>query len=102
MNEKIVNLLETKRANSSVDYLDFLSADEVNLIMDWYNNEISFDEKVIEKAIELMYFFYVHENLDLYEVSIFKDKVKMISHVHQIKEDDVLNKYIEFKKLVFN
>lgn len=101
MNMKIVTFLEKKKNNPSVDYNEFLNNDEISLIMKWYNDEMSLKETNIKNAIELMYWLYNHENLDYYEISLYKENIKEVCELHQIKETDFLDKFIAFKKLIY-
>ena len=96
MNNKYTCILEKIKRGESIDNL--LSQPIVNGILTWYSNFCN--ECDINMAIELMYYFYVHENLDMYHVSEFQRECDYLERNFLLPRNKVLDAFQSFRALV--
>ncbi|MDR1292701.1 MAG: hypothetical protein LBJ91_04830 [Clostridiales Family XIII bacterium] len=102
MNDNMVNLLEKLRIGGNPSAGEFLNGNDVALVEKWYMkycNCITFD---IHKAVELMDFLYVYENIDTYPREEYRKRVIPLAERHCFESSNFINLFDDFRKMVFD
>ena len=102
MNIRIVNMLEAIKHNRYTASDEYLSAEDTAAICSWYSQYTTSKEYGIEDVIDLMYYLYVRENIDLYPRDVFVGTVDYLVQRHSLKESCICDLLSSYHKLVFN
>ena len=99
MQNQIVNFLEDIRAGKSVNP-DMLHPDLSRHILDWYSCLVGKCPDINE-AIDLLYYFYTHENLGLYPIDEYGHQCNNLFQTYSLPREKVLDALISFRSLVY-
>lgn len=67
----------------------------------WYLKHSFADEISNKELLDLLYFFYVHENLDVYDNVHFSEVAESIYEKYKIEKKKFLQAFLDFRKLVY-
>lgn len=101
MNKYFIDILEKMKTNQFDN--DAFIPDEHNweLARSWYH-KYSVVETISDKELlELLYFFYVHENLDFYDNVHFTQVAESIHIMYGVEKNNLLKMFSDFRKLVY-
>lgn len=96
MGNEFTYMLERIKRGEFTD--GFLSQPMVKDISIWYSNFCNGYD--INRAMELMYYFYIHENLDMYPVSEFQRQCDYLEQNFLLPRNKVLDAFQGFRDLV--
>lgn len=101
MNNYFISLLEKIKAgqlNNNTFPPDKCNWESARLWATRYSNNSSISDECV---LELLYFFYTHENLDLYDNVQFNNIAKSLYMEYHIGKEDLLKMFSDFRKLVY-
>ena len=101
MNIYLAEILESIEDNK-FDESNFVP-DEQNwsLVKLWAKNYISKEVFPDNELIDLLYFFYIHRHLDLYDYQHYSKVTEPIREKYGISQADVINMFSDFCKLLY-
>lgn len=101
MNMYFVDILEKIKLNQF--NVETFVPDECNwtLARSWYL-KYSVTEIMSDKnLLDLLYFFYVHENLDIYDNVRFSQVAELVYKKYKVEKSSLLTMFSDFHKLVY-
>ena len=103
MNEYFISLLQAMKTNE-LDRDSFVP-DKYNwgLAQLWYNRYSSTEAETLSdvELLDLLYFFYIHENLEFYSKSDITQVADLVYKRYGIEKDNLLAMFSDFNKLVY-
>lgn len=98
MNIELISVLEKMKDNSMISDTD---RDKVYKdVLNWYTDLFgNFDN--IDIALDLLLYFYTHDNLDFYTCDEFEVQCKYLEKNYLLKKDKVLEAFTSSRTLVF-
>ena len=98
-----IKVLEEMKRTKNRDAKARLSTEEINTLIDWYNQFSSkqCSKESIDTILELLYELYIKENIDLYPREIYFKESKKIIDKYGLKEGNFINLLSSYRKLVF-
>lgn len=98
MDNQFISIFEQMKKGETVD--DELLLSNKKEIVEWYCQY--FDScSSINDALDLMYFFYIHDNLDVYHATEYQHQCSYLKENFSLSSDKVLNAIQSFRKLVY-
>lgn len=99
MQNQFVTFLEGLKVDKDISP-DMFPPELSQGIIDWYRH---FFDKChdINKAIDLLYYFYIHENLDLYPVDEYGFQCDYLLKTYSLPREKVLDALISSRILVY-
>lgn len=98
MYNQFISIFEQMKKGETVD--DELLLSIKKEIVEWYCQY--FDScSSINVALALMYYFYIHENLDVYHVTEYQHQCAYLKENFSLSPDKVLNAMQSFRKMVY-
>ncbi len=101
MNMYFINLLESMKRESFDESTFVPDISNWQLAKSWYDKYGSIKSISDQKLLDLLYFFYIHENLDYYDNSHFSEVANSIQSLYKINTNSVLNAFIDFRILIY-
>ena len=98
MNNKYISLLEQYKNNREIQ--NEFTPDVQQEIKQWYCNNIGSFEGM-SKALELMYYFYIHENFDFYEIQKYQDECTFLRENYLLTPEKALLAFDGFRHLIY-
>lgn len=100
---RFVHLFEAIKNNSFTSINDYLTKDEIILVYSWFckYSSLKLEKISLEKIIDLMYYLYIFEDIDLYTLEEYTKVVESISEKYGITKKDFINLFSDYKKMVF-
>ncbi|HZK55523.1 MAG TPA: hypothetical protein VFC84_15225 [Desulfosporosinus sp.] len=99
MQNQFVTFLEDIKAGKNIS-LDMLPTELSRRIIDWYSCFVGKCPD-INKAIDLLYYFYIHENLDLYSIDEYVLQCNNLFQIYSLPREKVLYAFTSFRSLVY-
>lgn len=102
MNNQLIDMLVGLLQN--IDYeesFNNLSVDNQNIIIDWYTRYHVLGKFSQKDALELMVYFYNHENLDIMVNTEFIRIRDHICQIYNIISDEFLNMFVSFRRMIW-
>lgn len=99
MRSQFILFLESIKTGEDVSFY-MLKPDLRQSIIDWYEQYL---EKCnsIDKAISLLYYFYIHDNLDQYPVDEFCRQCDYLFATYSLSRENVIRAFVSFRVLVY-
>lgn len=67
----------------------------------WYHKYGEIKQISHDKLLDLLYFFYLHEDLDFYDYAHFMEIVQYLQKEYGVKQDDILAMLSEYREIVY-
>lgn len=101
MNGYFIGILESIKSNQFDD--DTFAPDKHNwaLARSWYYKYGDAETISDKELLDLLYYFYVHENLDFYDNVRFAQVAESINIRYRIPTGNLLEMFSDFRKLVY-
>ena len=96
----LIDLLESIKDNSFSDETFYPQVKEWEPAVSWAK-KYSARDLSNKEIVDLLYYFYVRENLDYYPVEQFKKAASFLSEQFDVRVEDVLQMLIDFRSMVF-
>lgn len=101
MNYYLVNILESIKLDD-FDVETFIPDEENwNKVELWYNEYGEVEKVSKQELLDLLYFFYIHENLDFYDNNHFEHIAKYICEKFGINKENILKMFYEFRRMLY-
>lgn len=101
MNMNYINMLEAIKNDGYSNFHDYITDSEITEINNWYNTYSSINEMNMENIIDLLYFLYMRENIDIYPIDEYHHVVNKIAEVFKFHAEKFMEMFIEFRKIVY-
>lgn len=98
----LLSLLEAMKYEKCNNLDEFITDSDKQMIYNWFNKYSNSVYYSIESIIQLLFYLYLHENLDFYTVEEYQKVADFLSQKYKINKVDFLDMYMEFKLLLYN
>lgn len=101
MNKYLINILEQIKSGNFDDSTFAPDKSRWTPVKLWYHKYSEMESISDDKLLDLLYFFYFHEDLDFYEYAHFSEVVQYIHEEYGVRQDDILEMLTEFRKIIY-
>ena len=95
-------MLEAVKRKAYTGPDEYLTDADTKALHLWYSRYTSRTEYDIEDIVDLLYFLYIRENIDLYPCDLFQSTVSYLAERHGFERSSFCDILSSFRKLVFN
>lgn len=67
----------------------------------WYHKYGEIEQISDNKLLDLLYFFYLHEDLDFYDYAHFREIVQYLQEEYGVRQNDILTMLTEYREMVY-
>lgn len=99
MNMNLVNMFEAIKRDQFKEIGAYLNNEDIEILKQWHEENTENTGFDMRKAIDLMYYLYIHENIDLYGPSEFRRIESELAKLYGIKE--LLKLIVSFKETIY-
>lgn len=101
MDEYLINIFEDIKSGDFDNSIFVPDESRWIPIKLWYHKYGKIEQISDNKILDLLYFFYFHEDLDFYDYAHFGEMVEYLQKEYGIGQNDVLTMLTEFRKIVY-
>lgn len=101
MNKYLIDILEKTKSNQFNDSTFIPDAHNWELVKLWYYKYSQNNAIPDKKLLDLLYFFYVHENLDFYDNARFAQVAETMYITYGVETGSLLRMFSDFRKLIY-
>lgn len=67
----------------------------------WYHKYSEIEQISDDKLLDLLYFFYIHEDLDFYDYAHFREIVQFLQKEYGVRQNDISAMLTEYREIVY-